>query len=83
MIVWGALGWDYKSPLVFLTREEGKCGICSTMYLNQVLEVVVFPYYNQLKGAKKSDFIFIEDRAKVHKGKARLLKLEKGIRGFD
>ena len=82
-MVWGALGWDYKSPLVFLTREEGKRGICSTTYLNQVLEAVVSQYYDQLKGAKKSDFIFMEDGAKVHKGKARLLKLEKGIRGFD
>ena len=82
-MVWGGLGWDYKTPLVFLIREEGKRGIYSTIYLNQVLEAVVFPYYNSLKGAKKRDFIFMEDRAKVHKGKARLLKLEKGIRGFD
>ena len=75
-MVWRALGWDYRTPLVFLTSEEGKRGICSTAYLNQVLEAVVFLYCDQLKGAKKGDFIFMEDGAKVHKGKARLPKLE-------
>jgi transposase len=82
-MVWGALGWDFKSPLVFLTKEEGRRGICSTAYLKQVLEEVVFPYYNQLDENEQEEFIFIEDRSKVHKGKARLPKLEKGIRGFD
>ena len=82
-MVRGGLGWDYKTPLVFLTRVEGKRGICSTAYLNQVLKDIVFPYYDSLKGSRKRDFIFMEDGAKVHKGKARLPKLEKGIRGFD
>ena len=82
-MVWGAIGWDYKSPLIFLTRIEGKRGICSTAHLEQVLESVVFPYYDLLRGAEKRDFIFMEDGAKVHKGKARLPKLEKGLRGFD
>ena len=66
-----------------MTCEDGKQGICSTAYLNQVLKEVVFPYYDSLKRAEKRDFIFIEDGVKVHKGKACLLKLEKGIRGFD
>ena len=82
-MVWGAISWDYKSPLIFLTRIEGKRGICSTAYLEQVLESIVFPHYDSLRGAKKRDFIFMEDGAKVHKDKARLPKLEKGIRGFD
>ena len=78
-MVWGGIDCDYKTALAFLIREEGKRGICSTVYLNQVLEAVVFPYYDSLKGAKKRDLIFMEDGAKVHKGKARLPKLEKGI----
>jgi transposase len=66
-----------------LVREEGKKGVCSTVYLKQVLEPIVFLYYNSLTEEQQEEFIFIEDRSKVHKGKARLPKLEKGIRGFD
>jgi hypothetical protein len=55
---------------VFLVKEPGKKGICSTAYLNQVLEAVVFPYYNSLTPEQKVEFIFIEDGAKVHKGAA-------------
>ena len=36
-----------------------------------------------LSKEEQQEFIFIEDSAKVHKGKARLPKLEAGIRGFD
>ena len=42
------------------------------MYLKKVLEEVAFPYYDSLKGAKKREFIYIEEGAKVHKGKAPL-----------
>jgi hypothetical protein len=83
VIVWGALGWDFKSSLIFLTKEEGRHSICSTVYVKQVLEKVGFPYYNLLDEDKKEEFIFIGDRSKVYKGKARLPKLEKGIREFD
>lgn len=48
VMVWGAIGWDWKSLLVFLVKELGKKGICSTAYLNQVLEAVVFPFYDSL-----------------------------------
>jgi hypothetical protein len=43
IMVWGAIGWDWKSPLILLTKEKGMRGICSKVYLNQVLEPVVFP----------------------------------------
>ena len=38
---------------------------------------MIFPYYDSLDEGKKEK---IEDKSKVHKGKARL---PKGIRGFD
>lgn len=82
-MVWGAIGWDWKSPLVFLVKEEGKKGICSTAYLNQVLEAVDFPFYDSLTSMQKEEFIFMEDGAKVHKGKAGLPSLNRGIRSFD
>lgn len=44
---------------------------------------MVFPFYDQLSDKQKEEFIFIKDGAKVHKGKASLLRLNRGIRGFD
>ena len=67
---------------MFLTKEEGKKGICSTAYKNQVLEDVIFPFYDSLTLEQQEEFIFMEDGAKIHKGMARLPKLEKGIKGF-
>ena len=79
VMIWGAIGWDYKSPLVFLEKLPGRKGICSKAYLEQVLEPVVFPLFDSLG----PEYIFVEDGAKVHKGKARLPWLEHGIRSFD
>jgi hypothetical protein len=53
-------------------KEPGRRGICSTAYLNQVLEAVIFPFYDSLTDEQKAEFIFMEDGSKVHKGKARL-----------
>jgi transposase len=83
VMIWGAISWDWKSPLVFLEKKEGKKGICSQAYLEQVLEGVMFPLYDSVKDNKRESMIFMEDGAKVHQGKARLPRLEKGIRGFD
>jgi transposase len=83
VMIWGAVGWDWKSPLVFLEKGEGRKGVCSQVYLEQVLEGVIFPYYDSLSKKRKEEFIFMEDGSKVHKGKARLPKLNKGIGGFD
>jgi hypothetical protein len=47
-MVWAAIGWDWKSLLVFLVKEPGRRGICSTAYLKQVLEAVIFPFYDSL-----------------------------------
>ena len=71
-MVWAAIGCDWKSPLVFLVKESG-----------QVLEAVVFPYYDKLSAKQKAEFRFMEDGAKVHAGKARLPRLNRGMRGFD
>ena len=68
---------------MFLEKKEGKKGICSQAYLEQVLEGVMFPLYDSVEDDKRESMIFMEDGAKVHQGKARLPRLEKGIRGFD
>ena len=79
----GAIGWDWKSPLVFLEKNEDRKGVCSQVYLEQVLKRVIFPYYDSVGEKQKEEFIFMEDGSKVHKGEARLPKLNKVIRGFD
>ena len=33
IMIWGALGWDYKSELVFLEKLPNNKGICSKAYL--------------------------------------------------
>jgi hypothetical protein len=79
IMIWGAIGWNYKSPLVFLEKEEGAKGVNSRAYRDQVLEPIIFPLFDQLG----TDYLFMEDGSKVHKGYARLAKLEHQIRGFD
>jgi len=79
VMIWGALGWDYKSPLIFMEKLPGRKGICSKAYLQQVLQPVVFPLFETLG----PDYIFMEDGSKVHKGYARLPRLEHGVRGFN
>ena len=82
-MVWGTLGQDWKSPLVFLEKRPERKGVCSQAYLEQCLEAMIFPWYDTLNEAQKVEVIFIEDSAKVHKGKAKLPRLNKGIRGFN
>ena len=78
-MIWGALGWDYKSELVFLEKLPGRKGICSKAYLQQVLQPIIFPLFDTLG----PEYIFMEDGSKVHLGKARLPRLQHGIRGFS
>ena len=64
-MIWAGMGWDWKSPLVFLERCEGHKGIDSQAYLEQVLEPIVFPVFEEFG----EEYIFMEDGNKVHKGK--------------
>jgi hypothetical protein len=36
-MIWGAIGWDYKSELVFVEKLPEQKGVCSKAYLQQVL----------------------------------------------
>jgi hypothetical protein len=83
IMLWGAIGWDWKSPLVFLEHEECHRGICSHAYTNQILNPVVIPYYESLTKEQQVAFLYVEDGTKIHKGQARLIKLNRGIQGFD
>jgi len=78
-MIWGAIGWNYKSPLVFMEKLPGCKGICSKAYLQQVLQPVVFPLFDELG----PEYIFMEDGSKVHAGSTRLPRLQHGIRRFS
>ena len=75
------LGLEVASSV--LREVRWKKGVCNKAYVQQVLEAVIFPYYDSLNEAPKKESIFIEDGSKVHKGNASLPKLQKGIWGFD
>jgi hypothetical protein len=53
---------------MFLEKIYSKKDICSQDYLEQVLKPVVFLLFDSLG----SEYIFIEDRSKVHVSYARL-----------
>jgi hypothetical protein len=78
VIIWEAIGWDYKSELVFIEKLPKRKGIYSKAYLQQVLEPVIFLLFDQLS----LEYIFIEDGSKVHTGNACLPRLQHNIRGF-
>jgi hypothetical protein len=70
-MIWGAIGWDYKSELVFMEKLPERRSICSKAYLQEVLEPVVFSLFDTLG----PEYIFIEDGVKVYYGSARLPRL--------
>lgn len=51
--------------------------------MEQVLKPIVFPFWETLSDEDKEWWRFIEDGSGVHKGFARLPRLERGVRGFD
>jgi hypothetical protein len=79
VMIWGAIGWDYKSPLVFIEKLLRHKGVCSKAYLQQVLKPIIFPFFKTLG----EDYMYMENESKVHKGNARLPKLQHGIREFN
>ena len=47
-MMWGVIDQDQKSLLILLIKREGIREIYSKVYLEQVLEPVVFPWFNIL-----------------------------------
>ncbi|PQE19211.1 hypothetical protein CJF30_00007538 [Rutstroemia sp. NJR-2017a BBW] len=75
VMIWGMIGWNYKSPLVFLEKRPGCKGVDSTAYKEQVLEPIIFPLFEKAG----LEYIFMEDGSKVHKGHARLARFEQDV----
>jgi hypothetical protein len=70
-MIWGAIGWDYKLELVFIEKLLERRGICSKVYLQEVLEPIVFLLFDILG----PEYIFIEDGAKIYYGSVCLPRL--------
>ena len=71
-MVWGAISYDWKSPLVFL-EGTGKKGVQALDYYNQVLVPVVGPAFNGLldyEGMEEGG-LYVEDQVSVHGTKGR------------
>lgn len=80
-MIWGAIGYGFKSKLVFLKKSEGHRGIDSQAYADQVLSAVVIPLLEGLE-EHKDDILFMEDGAPIHKRYATKVRLGAGIHGF-
>jgi hypothetical protein len=88
-MVWGAISYNWKSPLVFL-QGTGKKGVQALDYYEQVLEPIVGPAFNGLSdytgytanSTEGSDWgLYVEDRAPVH-GTRKLLVEAKAALGI-
>jgi len=64
---------------VFLEKAEDNRSVTSAVYRDQVLELIVFPLFDELG----PEYIFIEDGAKVYLGYAKRARLEHSVRGFQ
>ena len=81
-MVWGAISYNWKSPLVFL-EGTGKKGVGGQDYYDQVLEPVVGPAFNGLLGYSgyEKGGLYVEDHAPVH-GTRGLLVEAKQVLGI-
>jgi hypothetical protein len=71
VMIWGAISWDYKSELVFIEKLPERRSICLKVYLQEVLEPVIFLLFDTLG----LEYIFIENGAKIYCRSIRLLRL--------
>ena len=64
-MMWGAIGWGYKSKLVFMEKLPDCKEINSKTYAQQVLLDVAIPFLESLEEGIENT-VFIKDGAKVH-----------------
>ena len=81
-MVWAAISYNSKSPLIFL-EGTGKKGVQALDYYDQVLVPVVGPAFNGLLDYKRvqEGGLYVEDQAPVH-GTEGMLVGAKGALGI-
>ena len=82
-MIWGAISYDWKFPLVFL-RGTGENGVRALDYYEQVLEPIVAPAFQGLldfTGYEKNNHegqedwgLYVEDRTPIHGTRQVLVK---------
>jgi hypothetical protein len=78
-MVWGAISYDWKSPLVIL-EGTGRKGVRSEDYLEQVLKPIVSSAFHGFLGYDQSTGgLFIEDQAPIHGTKRKLVEAKKEL----
>ncbi len=85
--IWAAVGWDFKSPLVFLDGHGARGGCTKKDYIEQVLEPVVAEISEVTLEHYGYPLLYQEDGNRIHglKGAQNLaeLKEELGIRAMN
>lgn len=85
--VWAAVGWNYKSPLVFLEGHGARGGCTKKDYINQVLIPVVAKMSEESLHYYGYPLLYQEDGNRIHglKGAQNLVELkeELGIRAMN
>jgi hypothetical protein len=83
-MVWGAIGYGWKSKLIFLdkctdpeSKGQGQRGINSFDYGDQIL-----PYLKRALAELGEEHILMEDGAKVHQGYANGVRILAGFECF-
>jgi hypothetical protein len=82
VMVWGAISYNWKSPLIFFGRYRDQ----ASDYLEQVLEPVVAPAFQGYEGyrAKQEEDeewgLYVEDYAPVHGAKKALVEAKRVLK---
>jgi hypothetical protein len=85
--IWAAVGWNYKSPIVFLSGHGARGSCTKEDYVEQVLKPVVAEVSEETRQFYGYPLLFQEDGNKIHglKGAHSLseLKDDLGIRSME
>jgi len=64
---------------VFLKKIKGNKSVTFVVYRDQVLELIVFPLFDELG----PEYIFIKNDAKIHLNHAKRIKFKHNVQGFQ
>jgi hypothetical protein len=79
--IWAAVGWNYKSPLVFLDGHGARGGCTKQDYINQVLVPVVAEVSEEDLQYYGYPLLYQEDGNRIHglTGAQNLSEFKKGL----
>jgi hypothetical protein len=86
IIAWAVIGYNYKSPLYFISYESEGKGFTQQKYAEQILQGPLKELFEQ-----PGDFFYVEDNSRVHgklditrnKGLCNIVRVECYINSID